>query len=191
MATVSVEKTSILAGILYPAERIMARLRYAQKFMLVFILFMVPLLVSGYLLVKEIGADVVFLKKEHKGVEYIGAVRQLLEHLPQHRGMAFAYLNGNESFRQKVIDKGKQIDADFLALEKQEQKLGGELKTRQKFNVLKQNWQQLQSRSMQVSADESFREHSKLVDQVLDLITHAADTSGLILDPALDSFYLM
>ncbi len=191
MATVSVEKTSILASILWPAERIMGRLRYAQKFMLIFILFMVPLLVSGYLLVKEIGADVHSLENERQGVLYIGALRNLFEHVPQHRGMTYAYLNGDTNFRQKAIDKSKQVEDDFKSMEKQQQKLGSALQTNQKFAALKRNWQQLHSRVMQMSADESFREHSKLVNEIIELNTHVADTSGLILDPKLDSFYLM
>ncbi|HEB55900.1 MAG TPA: methyl-accepting chemotaxis protein [Gammaproteobacteria bacterium] len=191
MAEVTAGSTSILAGLLWPAERVMGRLRYAQKFMLVFILFMVPLLVSGYLLVKEISTDVHSLENEHRGVLYLGALRHLLKHVPQHRGMTYAYLSGDTSFRQKAIDKSKQVENDFIALEKQERELGGLLKTGQKFAALKQHWQQLQSRVMQMSADESFQEHSKLMDEIIGLNVYVADTSGLVLDPELDSFYLM
>ncbi len=191
MVTETARQTSILAGIIRPAEVVMGRLRYAQKFMLIFTLFLVPLLVSGWLLIKEIGADIAFLEQEHRGVEYIGAVRRLLEHVPQHRGLAFAYLNGDKNFRQKVIDKGKQVKADFIALEAQEQRLGGVLASRQKFTALKNTWEQLGAQVMDMSAEESFRRHSELVESIIGLVTHVADTSGLILDPELDSFYLM
>ncbi len=191
MAAVNAGQSSILAGLLWPAERIMGRLRYAQKFILVFILFMVPLLVSGYLLVKEIGTDVDSLESEHRGILYIGALRNLLEHVPQHRGMTYAFLNGDTNFRQKAIDKSKQVEKDFIALEKQQRELGSVLKTGPKFEALKQSWQQLRSHVKQMSAEESFREHSKLIDDIIGLNVYVADTSGLILDPKLDSFYLM
>ncbi len=191
MAAEMTEQTSILAGILRPAERIMGRLRYAQKFTLVFILFMVPLVVSSYMLVKEIGSGIDMMKDEHSGVLYISALRHLLEHVPQHRGMMYAYLKGDTSFKQKAIDKENQVEADFTALEQQEQKWGGVLETGLKFAALKQHWQQLRSRGMQMSADENFSEHSKLVDEIIRLNVYVADRSGLTLAPNLDGFYLM
>ena len=40
-------------------------------------------------------------------------------------------------------------------------------------------------------AAQSFQRHTAMVAQLLDLITHVGDTSNLILDPDLDSYYLM
>ena len=51
-----------------PAARIMGRLRYAHKFMLIFLLFILPLLVAGWLLFKEINADIGFLEQERRGI---------------------------------------------------------------------------------------------------------------------------
>ncbi len=191
MAVEIAGQTSIIAGILRPAERIMGRLRYAQKFILIFILFMLPLVVSSYLLVNEIRSGVGSMKNEHGGVLYIGALRHLLENVPQHRGMTYAYLKGDTSFKQKAIEKENQVEADFTALGQQEQKWGSVLETSQKFSALKQDWQQLRSRVMQMPADESFQEHSKLVDEIIRLNVYVADRSGLTLAPNLDGFYLM
>ena len=174
-----------------PAARIMGRLRYAHKFMLIFLLFTLPLLVAGWLLFKEINADIGFLEQERRGIEYIKAVRPLLEHVPQHRGMSFAWLNGDESFRQKVIDKGKQVEADFAALEAVDQRLDGALAASKQFNALKADWQQLRARNLEMPATDSFRAHSAVIEGLIALVAHVADTSNLILDPELDSFYLM
>ncbi|HHM06203.1 MAG TPA: methyl-accepting chemotaxis protein [Gammaproteobacteria bacterium] len=174
-----------------PAARIMGRLGYAHKFMLIFLLFTLPLLVAGWLLFKEINADIGFLEQERRGIEYIEAVRPLLEHVPQHRGMSFAYLNGDESFRQKVIAKGKQVEADFAALEAVDQRLDSVLGASAKFSALKVGWQQLRARNLEMAATDSFRAHSELIEGLIDLVAHVADTSNLIRDPELDSFYLM
>ena len=131
-----------------PAARIMGRLRSPHTFLLILLLFTLPLLVAGWLLFKEINADIGFLEQERRGIEYIKAVRPLLEHVPQHRGMSFAYLNGDESFRQKVIDKGKQVEADFAALEAVNQRLDGALAASKQFNALKADWQQLRARNL-------------------------------------------
>lgn len=191
MAEKIMKRTSLLTGILRPAERIMGRLRYAQKFILILILFMVPLLLFSYMLVTEINSNIDAMKNEHSGVLYIGALRNLLEHVPQHRGMTYAYLKGDTSFKQKAIDKEKQVEKDFATLGKREQKLGGVLGTRQKFVTLKQNWLRLRSRNMQLSAGESFKAHSKLIDEIIRLNIYVADKSGLTLAPNLDGFYLM
>ena len=41
------------------------------------------------------------------------------------------------------------------------------------------------------SADESFEQHTNVIDDTIALIRHVGDTSNLTLDPDLDSYYLM
>jgi len=55
--------------------------------------------------------------------------------------------------------------------------------------VIKNAWAGLRDGCL--DAAQIFEQHTALVNQLLDLTAHAGDTSNLILDPDLDSFYLM
>jgi len=56
-----------------------------------------------------------------------------------------------------------------------------------------QAWQKLSDPSIQIhkSRQENWQAHTTLVNEILALIAHVGDVSGLILDPELDSYYLM
>ncbi|HFD81122.1 MAG TPA: methyl-accepting chemotaxis protein [Gammaproteobacteria bacterium] len=174
-----------------PASLLMGRLRYLHKFVLIFTIFLLPLLVIGSLLYKDTASDFDFVAQERNGVEYIAALRPLLEHLPQHRGMTAAYVNGDHSFADALAEKRKRIDEEFSHLESVDAELGDILQTDGKVAELERNWQALKEGVLDRPAAEGFAAHSALVGGLIDLIVHVADTSNLILDPELDSYYLM
>ena len=98
-----------MKAILAPAKALMGYLRYLHKFILVFAIFLIPLGILLTVLFTNLNKNIQFDEQEIRGVEYIAAVRQILEHIPQHRGMTAAYLNGDHSFETKIINKREQI----------------------------------------------------------------------------------
>ncbi len=180
-----------MKGFLTPARALMGRLRYLHKFMFIFIVFLVPLLLLATLELRGLQKEIGFLDQERFGVRYIAALRPLLEHLPQHRGMTNAYLRGDKAFRDKLLAKRKAIAADFAALEAVDGELAAALETEGRAQALRDDWRALEQRAFDMPADEAFRAHSALIGKLIGLIAHVADTSNLILDPELDSYYLM
>ncbi len=174
-----------------PAKALMAYLRYLHKFALVFLLFLIPLGVLLTLFFTNMNKNIQFGEQELRGVEYIAAVRQILEHIPQHRGMTAAYLNGDGSFEAKIMEKRSQIDQQFSRLREVDAKLASALKTEGKIDALLAGWENIKQNSMNMLPSESLNSHNQLVTEVIELISHIADTSNLILDSELDSFHLV
>ncbi len=135
--------------------------------------------------------QIAFSQQELLGIEYVKPVRQLLEFIPQHRGMTNAFLNGNTSFESKVLSVRKKIDGLFEAAQKVDYKLGESLDTSKRFTAIRNEWDVLKDTAFSMGAKESFSRHSALIAKVLSLIVHAGDTSNLVLDPELGSFYSM
>jgi len=177
--------------LLKPARALMGRLRYLHKFALIGTVFLVPIVMLTILLFAEINEDIRFMEQEQRGVEYIAPLRQLLEHIPQHRGMTNAYLNGNTDFRDRILGKRDAVDQYFADLETMDGKLGETLQTGSMVSSLKSQWEELKIRSFGMQAGEAFAEHSRLITDVIALIRHVADTSNLIRHPHLDAYYLM
>lgn len=63
------------------------RLKYAQKFVLISLLFLVPLGVSLYLLVREQNIAIDFGRKELEGTYYLRPLRELLEDAQRYRAL--------------------------------------------------------------------------------------------------------
>ena len=67
--------------LLRPAVRLMNRLRYPRKFVLIGLLFAVPLGLTLILWLTELQQRIAFAEKERAGLEYVGAMHRLLEPL--------------------------------------------------------------------------------------------------------------
>jgi signal transduction histidine kinase/DNA-binding response OmpR family regulator/HAMP domain-containing protein len=176
---------------LRPALFVMNRLRYPQKFAVISLLFALPLGFVLYLLLSEINDRIAFAHKEILGTQYLRPLRGLLEHVPQSRILAFDYANGQVSLRPELIRQQAKIDANMESLADVEQKLGQVLKTTSKYAVLKENRRFLKEMLLSLTPPQSDALHLQLLADIRALISHVGDTSNLILDPDLDSYYLM
>lgn len=177
--------------LLLPGIRLLNRLRYPAKFSLISVIFIAPLVTLGLLLLKEVNQEVALLKSERLGLEYIQRIRPLIQHIPQHRGMSGAFLNGDATFRQKMLAKQGEIDAGFAALARTDQRLGTRLGTGSRVESLHSKWRDLKTGVFSMTPAQSFEAQTALVAGLLELTERAADQSGLILDAHLDSYYLM
>lgn len=154
------------------------------------IAFILPLLISVYLLVSQSLVSIKFTQKELIGIEYIVPLRQLIQHFPEHRGMSNAYLSGNESFKAKILTKRTQLADDIELIDEIDQRIGKQLRTSSQWNTIKTKWLRLESETFSQSAKDVFSKHTELISDVLNLFKHSSDTSNLTLDPELDSYYI-
>lgn len=181
----------MLTKLFSPAIGLMNGLKYPQKFGLISLLFILPLALVMVLLVSEIDSRVEFAQKELYGDQYLRSLRPLIEHVPQSQLVAYRYLSGNSQAKAELLDRQAQIDRDFTALSGVEQSLGAALNTGDQFKILQGHWQDLKTRVLSLDAATSNQQHAELVASVRDLISYVGDSSNLILDPDLDSYYMM
>lgn len=174
-----------------PAVKIMGWLRYWQKFVILTILFTVPVGYALFSFNAQIDKSIAFSEKEVIGVQYLSPVLALLQNLQQHRGMASAYLRGDSSFLPRLIDKEKNIEENFSLIFAEDQKFGPVLETTEALKTLQKKWVILEKSYAQLTPKESAHQHTEFISDILTLIYLVGDTSNLILDPDLDSYYLM
>src|SRR5262249_7716756 len=91
-------RRSLLLGLrqaLEPAVALMSRLRYAQKFVLISFLFAIPIGLMMYLWLAELNGRLHFTKVEEGGLEYVVALRHLLEPLDRSRALRLLAEHGD------------------------------------------------------------------------------------------------
>jgi GAF domain-containing protein/HAMP domain-containing protein len=180
--------TSLLAR---PAA-LLRRLSYWQKFILMSGLFALPLFVLLLVLINEQTARIEnYGVEEKRGAEYLQPVADIFDAVQRHRRLTRLFLNGDESLRQNLLDTQTQIDESFSAVEQLDRRYGRRLETTAALNALRQKWEDIQARtfSADVSTSEAF--HAQLLADLRALITQVGNASYLILDPDLDSYYVM
>ena len=170
------------------------RIPVGRRLLLISVSFAVPVAVMLYLIVTGMNEDIAFAKAERDGVRYLRPLTVLLDTLPEHQLAA-----------DDAAERGKAaaaVDAALGELDRVQADLGEALqftseglaaRQREHFTpaTLRREWEALKSESAALNAVEREARHQHLVEDVRGLIAHAGDTSNLILDPDLDSYYTM
>ncbi len=152
---------------------------------------LVPLLYLGYSYIMAVDREIEFTERELTGMRYLAPVRQLLQQLAEHRGMVNAVLNGDRDFTERAMAKRAQIAEAIRLIESVDTKDGAVLTTAKAWSAVRRAWDDLQPQVLNLPPHEAFARHGAVIDAVLSLIAQVGDSSNLILDPELPSYYLV
>jgi PAS domain S-box-containing protein len=174
-----------------PAVALMNRLTYPRKFVLISLLLAAPLALALWFLILSINTGIQVAQFELNGTAYLRPLRQLLEHAFIDKRLANEYLFGNSALRGTLLDNQARIDEDLKAIAAVDRQFGEDLKTTAHLRALETSWSDLKSKMFGSSIRGSEELHAKLIADTRALISQVGDTSNLILDPDLDSYYMM
>jgi PAS domain S-box-containing protein len=167
--------------------------------------FIVPFTFVVHQLIAEINQRVEVAQYELYGSAYLHPLIQLLHDVPQSQLQANRYFY-NEAKEGVLRQQRDQIAQSMQALAIADQKFGKRLKTAEPYRAVQQAWQILReglSQPIGATGDRVSQEsplernadlqllHQHLVTATRSLISQVGDTSSLILDPDLDTYYLM
>ncbi len=172
-----------------PAVALMQRLKYPQKFGLISLLFVLPLSLVLFLLIGTINTGIETSRHELAGSAYLRPLRLLFQHTMAGRLLHQQYLNGTTTSSQAISANQLTIDADFLRLQQIDKQYGALLDTTTDLVQMEQGW--VITKATAAASPARQGGYSTLTMDCLTLMTHVGDSSQLILDPNLDSYYLM
>lgn len=147
-----------------------------SRFSIAAVAFLLPLLCVTYLLSTEMGIRFKFGHQEIQGVRYLEPLQSLLYHAGEFRTAA--------RLNQSTGNAANAIDATLATMEDFADTLTPELRTHEQIDNVINTWRSERSSSAGNTGE-------KLVSDVRALIARAGDTSNLILDPDLDTYYVM
>ena len=165
-------------------------LKIATKLSTVVISLLLPLFALTFLLVKAGNENINFAQKEIHGVEYNQPLRKLLELTQAHRGLASAQKTGSD-VDGRLNDTRSQITSAIADIDQVDGRLGEILDVNSDWAELKNDVSRLLSEVRGLTSSDSEIRHTETIGQIQSLIYRVGDTSNLILDPDLDSYYLM
>ncbi|CAN5671648.1 hypothetical protein BH09VER1_BH09VER1_01850 [soil metagenome] len=174
-----------------PAIKLLGKLSFPNKFGLISFFFAVPLVLVLYFLDARIQEQIRIARLETDGVEYLAPLNALHDELPQAQSLANAYLKKQPFAMEHYPMRQTQVDALMTTLDDINDRLGGTLGTTKKCRILEASWEDLKNQLPKLSPEISDEQFQKLIEDVEDLMGYVGDQSKLILDPDLDSYYLM
>ena len=176
------------------------RLPISRRLLLISLAYTLPIAVLLYFVVDGINRDIRFSELEKIGNAYQRPLAALLEHVPQH---ALAITRTSASAGQADMlpaARRAEIDRAFVALRAVDAVHASDLQftteglaMRNRAGIdpatVQREWEVL--KQADASAPATAAAYASLLERILQMIKHAGDTSNLILDPDLDSYYLM
>jgi methyl-accepting chemotaxis protein len=175
----------------------LARLSVASRIWLTGIAVALPLLgMAVYLMVTGVSHDIAFAEAELAGNRYQRPLEQLLRYVGEHRLLVAQQAAGAQQ-PDKIAAAERAVDAAFDDLRAAQQRDGAALqftpdglaqrkREHVEIETVAGEWAALKGKPS--AAGEG---HLHLASDLRTMITHAGDTSNLILDPDLDSYYTM
>jgi diguanylate cyclase (GGDEF)-like protein len=155
---------------LTPAAHVVGWVRHPRKFLVICCVMLVPLMFVSQAYVTQVArTEIQFHEQERIGIQYIRPVTALLGQIVEAR-----------------VGAGGDIDRAIAAVDAADKQYGKALMTSQLWG----EWKDLFGRVRREGPPSSDR-YNQVTKGLTDLVTKAANTSNLILDPDLDSYYLM
>lgn len=166
-------------------------------------LFVIPMGVMLGFMVHNINKNVIeFARQELRGNEFQRPLEDILDAVQRHQLAVQRVLDGELAAASQVTQFAALADRAFDALDAVNIRHGAALEfTADALRKVKRDnaepaavrrkWQDLKTRATTLPAAEAVRQHASLITDVRAMIDHSGDKSNLILDPDLDSYYLM
>jgi methyl-accepting chemotaxis protein len=166
-------------------NRYLARYTLEQKLLASSLAFLLPLGLLLWFAVSGYNSALSLAKKEEAGARTLPVLRTLAELLPLHQRvqyLALRRLAGNAGLENTA----RSIDAAFAELKAHSAGLNPDLLAK-----AADKWKSLRSEEASLLPDDSYSRHQDLRDAVQNLFRDLGDSSGLVLDSEIESYYLM
>jgi methyl-accepting chemotaxis protein len=168
----------------------MKNLKIWQKLGLLALVFTLPFLMVTATLLAAVDEQVEFGRQELIGIEYAVPLLDFADDIRQHRALADRAISG-QAYKPQLEASAIELQNDIRAIDEVYARPDGESYGAKRWELLRNGVRDLIASGDAQTAEASFSAHGRLLEETSELIGHVADVSNLILDPQLDSYYLM
>lgn len=171
-------------------ENFVGKLKYSVKFMLIALFVMGFASFMVFSILRQYNQDIAFSSLEITGTSLLPSAKALFINTQKLRGLSAAYKGGDRTVKYKVEQQKTQVKQKLQALQEGAHRVQlpeiDEIIERLEAQLLRAI-----SQAETLSKEAGFKQYSKVIEREMALIVKIGDMSNLILDPDLDSYYLM
>ncbi|MCW2928314.1 MAG: methyl-accepting chemotaxis sensory transducer [Thermoleophilia bacterium] len=175
---------------LAPTRALMDRLSFAGKFTVIAVVLLAPLAYVAYSYLGVQRTNTEFSAKERVGTEYIIPATAVVDGIVGSRSAAVQLAGGDASAQRDYDDASARLDVAMADLAKADRSIGGTLETTEQYDALASSIEKARERSYSTPT-QALDTWNTVSAASLALVLQAGNVSNLILDPDLDTYYLM
>jgi methyl-accepting chemotaxis protein len=176
-------------GVWSPGIRLFRAITFHSKALVISAMFMLPLMLMGWFYLSSLSAQIAFTQKERAGVALMEEFVPVLKGVVDTRNATRAMLGTYDASRQYTLAR-EQTDAAMNRLLALLISSGDPLGLTEPAQKLKAAWDQTASAKNGVD-DKGRTVFGPVPSAAVELLNQIGDQSNLVLDPDLDSFYLV
>jgi len=167
------------------------------------IIFALPIIVLLFYMVSGFNRDIGFTRLEFWGNKLLMPMETITELIPEHQLMVRLYIEGDTAMEEKINLIAKAIEKQFSLLQKEDKTLEYALQISEKslkdagieqghISDIYKKWQELRSNWKNNGIAQNDDMHGDMILKPINaLITRIGDTSNMVLDPNLNTTYLI
>jgi methyl-accepting chemotaxis protein len=178
------------------------RLTILEKILFTSLIFALPIFVLLFYMVAGFNADIRFARTELSGTRLLVPLQALAQLVPEHHLLVRLYIEGDKAQEDKIHKLQKEIDGLFAELRKESANLERTLQItdrqlsqagfeRTHLSYVLVNWQEIEAGWKNLAPTVNDDLHGMVVKPINALIRRIADTSNMVLDADLDTYYLV
>jgi hypothetical protein len=176
--------------------------KVSTRLFLLSLCYLVPITFLIVILFGHIKSNITFAEQELKGTRYIASMTQLLNAIGQNNNIVDEVFNKGEANNSALANSQHLVDQALSNALREYEELKESLKFDEKtlndkgrqsaaLPAIAAHWEDIKKNMNSFVQEQSATEHLALIDQVTASIAHAGETSNLVIDPELDTYYLM
>lgn len=174
--------------LLTPATSLANKLSFNKKFLLLGSVYFVSIAMLMYSVYTAFNKTVQVAQHERHGIELIKPLLTAIQFLQQHRGLEAAMLNGNHAL-QAEHDASETKTIQYL--QTLAEALPAKTASSEEWKSVWESWTKIIQGRSSWRSSQSFVMHTNTILRLSILSGHLADENDLMIDPEIDSFYLI
>lgn len=181
---------SLLRLVVRPATAVLGRLKFLPKFALIGVLLLIPQVFVAYLQYSGTTDDIEFNRAEHAGMEYLEPLHDYINAQQRHWVAAVGRASGVAELAKAEAAAAEDVARLEKAVDAVDDRLGAKLRTSARWKDAKAAWAKVAAAGNSVAAIDKAHADATAITSDL-IVNYVANFSKLILDPDLDSYWLM
>jgi methyl-accepting chemotaxis protein len=173
-------------------RRLIGNWKVSRRLSLAVVLLALPTVVATTAYLWKTQVEVRAAQVEDYGLEFLNELDDAVIQIAEHRAAMNQSMLGDKTASSRAAKEETQVAKDFADMLATAAKYGKAIGLADgRVQTLKAEWEGVLAAKSSMSAEQSFERHSVLLDKLLALNHEIVDSAGLILDPRLETFYLM
>ncbi|MEE1130462.1 MAG: methyl-accepting chemotaxis protein [Caryophanon sp.] len=163
-----------------PVIKLMNRLKYAQKFALIAIVFLAVIASVSFILMQRMNSEITEMEHRYEGASYNIVLKDVLQNVQIHRGTSVQAWNGRQEALDKLDSIRGETELALIALTNQREQQTYALHLDDQLEEIQSQWQAIVAKEDRwQNRDEIVTLHTNLTTLVIDTMLLVSNNSSL------------